>query len=79
MHFEVPDDIVARAEANASDLRIALALQLYADNRIDHADACRLAALSIHEFNHELLIRGLSVQQYGPARRSPRRIRQPAG
>ena len=69
MHLDVPDDILRRAEANAGDLRAALAVQLYTDNRIDHADACRLAGVSPSVFNRELLARGLSVQQYDSARR----------
>jgi len=69
MHLDVPDDILRRAEANAGDLRVALAIQLYADNRIDHADACSLAGVPAAVFNRELLARGLSVQQYDNARR----------
>lgn len=64
MQIDVPDDIVRRAEANGTDLRTALAVQLYADNRIDHADACRLAGISDSQFDRELLSRALSVQHY---------------
>ncbi len=39
VELSIPDDIVRRAEINATDIRIALALQLYVDNRIDHTDA----------------------------------------
>ena len=46
MKIEIPDDIVYRAEASALELRVALAVQLYSDNRIDHRDACRLAGVS---------------------------------
>ena len=69
MHLHVPDDIMRSAGINAGDLRIALAVQLYADNRIDHAEACRLADLTIGQFNGELLARALSIQQYpsGPS------------
>jgi predicted HTH domain antitoxin len=67
MHVEVPDDIVLRAEANEIELRVALAMQLYVDNRIDHADACRLADLPPVAFNRELLSRAVCVQQYPPA------------
>jgi predicted HTH domain antitoxin len=74
MQFEIPDDIVKRAETNGIELRIALAVQLYVDNRIDHADACRLANLPPTAFNRELLSRKIGVQQYPPAlgRRSKR-------
>ncbi len=66
MRIDVPEDIVVRAQANAAELRIALAVQLYADNRIDHTDACRLAGLNATEMNRELVMRALSIQQYPP-------------
>lgn len=77
MHVEVPDEIVRRAETNAAELRIALAVQLYADNRIDHADACRLADLPARAFNRELLSRAIGIQQYPTA--SPTQTRRTAG
>lgn len=64
MQLNVPDDIVQRGELSAGQLRLALAVQLYAGNRIDHADACRLADVSAGRLNRELLRLGLSVQQY---------------
>ena len=67
MHLEVPDDIVRHAEVNASDLLIAMAVQLYADNRIDHTDACRLSGLSLDEMNRELVDRDITIQLYPPA------------
>ena len=76
MQFSVPDDIANRAEANMLDLRIALAVQLYADNRIDYADACRLAELDPDAFNRELLARGLSVQQYPAVGKGSRTTRR---
>jgi predicted HTH domain antitoxin len=74
MQIEVPDDIVRRAEISSLDLYAALALQLYADNCIDHADACRLSGMSAAGFNRELLRRALSVQEY-PHRSATRLIR----
>ena len=73
MQVHVPDEIVRRAETNEIDLRIALAVQLYADNRIDHADACRLADLPPAAFNRELLARAVCVQQYPPVSPAPNR------
>ena len=64
MLLEISDHLVGRAETNASELVVLLAIQLYADNRIDHADACRLARLSPAEFNRELLHRHIVVQEY---------------
>ena len=69
MKIEVPDDIVFRAEACALELQIALAVQLYSDNRIDHRDACRLAGVSETSFNRELLCRHIGLQLY-PAQRT---------
>lgn len=64
MEIELSDEILSRAEVNKADLRIALAVQLYVDNKIDHTDACRLAGVSSIELNRELLWRGITVQQY---------------
>ena len=64
MLLNLPDDIVRRAEASATDLRVALAIQLYVDNRIDYTDACRLAGQSADEMSRELIGRGIGVQQY---------------
>ena len=68
MQIEIPDAIVRRAEANAGEIRLALAIQLYADNRIDYADAQQLAGLTRAAFNGELLSRAISIQQYPVAR-----------
>ena len=73
MVLDIPDDILRRGELGAADLRLALAVQLYADNRIDHADACRLAGTSAARLNRELVRLGLSVQEYPPERAQPRR------
>jgi len=64
MRLTIPKDIVRRAEATQADIRVALAVQLYCDNRLDHADACKLARLSSAQFNSELLARGITIQQY---------------
>jgi len=75
MQLELQDEIVRRAEASAGELRIALAVQLYADNRIDYDDACALARLPKDQFSRELILRQLSIQHYSirPAGQPPRR------
>lgn len=73
MQVTIPDDIVRRAQANALDVRLAVAIQFYADNRIDHDEACRLAGMAPVKFNRELLERKISVQQYPAANFRPRR------
>ena len=47
---------------------MAVAVEFYADNRIDHTDACRLANTSSERFNRELVRRGLGIQIYSPDR-----------
>ena len=64
MQLDVPDEIVRRAEANAGDLLLAIAITLYADNRIDYADACELAGVPSAVLDAELLRWALGVQQY---------------
>lgn len=66
MQIDVPDDILFNAEVNESDIRLAIAVQLYADNRIDHGEAVRLSGLGMTAFNSELLSRGITVQIYPP-------------
>ena len=73
MKLNLPDDIIARGELSEYDIRLALAIQLYADNRIDHADACRLADIPPAALNAALLAAGLSLQQYPALRRFPDR------
>lgn len=67
MQLMISDDILRQAEVGEADLRLALAIQLYADNRLDYARACTLADMPVREFSRELLSRGLSVQQYPDA------------
>ena len=71
MLFELPDDIVKHAEANKGDICLALAIQLYADNRIDYDDACKLSGLSSEALDRELIRRGITVIKYpAPSHRS---------
>jgi predicted HTH domain antitoxin len=66
MDLTIPDEIVQRAELTAGEARLAIAVQLYTDNRVDHTDACRLAGVPPAALNRELLRLGLGVQQYPP-------------
>jgi predicted HTH domain antitoxin len=75
MKIDIPADILYAAGANAADVRLAVAVQFYADNRIDHADACRLAGATPPQFNKELLARGMSIVQYPLAASTHRRRR----
>jgi len=64
MRLDVPNDIVRRAEATAGELLLAMAIQLYTDNRLDYSDARRLAELPTDVFNQELVRRNISINQY---------------
>jgi predicted HTH domain antitoxin len=66
MELEIPDIILRQAQLSGHDLYLALAVQLYADNRLDYAQAARLCQLEPALFDRELLRRGVSVQQYPP-------------
>lgn len=67
MNLELPDDVIRRAEMTARELRLALAVQLYADHRIDYHDACRLAQAVPALLDREFTRHGLSVLRYPPA------------
>ena len=69
MHFELPSEIVARAEISMADVRLAVAVQLYSDNRIDYGDALKLSGMGEPFFDQELLSRKLSIQKYPNFRR----------
>ena len=73
MELKIPDDILQRGQLGEGDVRMALAVQLYADNRIDHVDACRLAGVSAGRFNRALIRLGLSIQQYPVGLMGPKR------
>lgn len=66
MNLQLPDDILHRAEVTAAEVRLALAIQLYADHRIDHRDACQLAETVPGVLNRELTRRHISVQTFPP-------------
>ncbi len=75
MKLEVPNYIVRQAEMTKSELRLALAIQLYADNRIGHADALRLSGMAERAFDSELLSRGISIQKPRSPRQEQRKKR----
>ena len=64
MNLELPDDIVRRAEVTVREMRLMLAIQLYADHRISHRDACRLAEVLPDVFNRELTGRDIGIHVY---------------
>lgn len=74
MHVEVPDELLRKAQANAGDVLLAVAVEFYADNRIEYEDALRLAAVAPIELNRELVRRGISLQLYPNAQLSRRHV-----
>ncbi|RKY26362.1 MAG: hypothetical protein DRP83_04440 [Planctomycetota bacterium] len=64
MKLDLPDDILFSAEASSQELRLALALQLYSDSRVNYADACKLAEVAPGLFDRELARRDISVIRF---------------
>jgi predicted HTH domain antitoxin len=64
MKLELPDEVIRRAEVTTRELRLLLAVQLYADHRIDYHDACRLAEVVPSILDKELSLRNISVLRY---------------
>jgi predicted HTH domain antitoxin len=67
MKLELPDDVIQNAEITVRELRMSLAVQLYADHRIDYHDACRLAEVVPAVLDLELTERNISVLRYPKA------------
>jgi predicted HTH domain antitoxin len=64
MRVEIPQDILLRAEIDEEDVLLALAVQFYADNRVDYAEALALTGLDASQFNRELARRNISIHRY---------------
>lgn len=61
MALDLPEHILQQAELSAPELRLALAIQLYMDRRLDYHEARAVAELPRAAWNHELSRRDLSV------------------
>ena len=66
MKLDLSDDVIHRAEVTARELRLLLAVQLYAENRIDYHDACQLAEIVPALLDRELTLRNISILRYPP-------------
>jgi predicted HTH domain antitoxin len=66
MKLELPEEVIRRAEITARELRLLLAVQLYADHRIDYHDACRMAEVVPAILDRELSLRNISILRYPP-------------
>ena len=64
MKLDLPDDLLRRAEMSAGEMRLALAVQFYAEHRINYSDACHLAGVPAEILNRALAERDLSVVAY---------------
>ncbi|MBN1943630.1 MAG: hypothetical protein JW849_10090 [Phycisphaerae bacterium] len=73
MKLELSDEVIHRAEVTAKELRLLLAVQLYADHQIDYHDACRLAEVVPAVLDREMTRRGVSVLCYPPPMRQLRK------
>jgi len=72
MKLELPDNVMRRAGVTLRELRLAVAVQFYADHRLDYHDACRLAEVLPAVFDRELTRRNISILRYPPSSRQPR-------
>jgi len=73
MKLELPEEVIRRAEASSRELRLLLAVQLYADRRIDYHDACRLAEVVPAILDQELSLRNISILRYPPRAKQQRK------
>jgi predicted HTH domain antitoxin len=61
VNLELSDQLLREAEITEADVRLAVAVQLYADRRICFEDACRLGGLEASLLQRELIRRNISV------------------
>ncbi len=73
MKLELSDDVIHRAEVTMRELRLLVAVQLYADRRIDYHDACQLAEVVPAVLDRELTARNISILRYPPIFRQHRK------
>jgi predicted HTH domain antitoxin len=73
MKLELSDDVIHRAEVTMRELRLLVAVQLYADRRIDYHDACQLAEVVPAALDRELTARDISILRYPPILRQHRK------
>ncbi len=66
MKLELSDEVIHQAEASSRELRLLLAVQLYAERRIDYHDACQLAEVLPAVLDRELTARNISILRYPP-------------
>jgi predicted HTH domain antitoxin len=64
MQLDISNEVIRDSQLGALDLYLALACQLYADNRLDYAQALSLSKAAADTFNRELLRLGICVQRY---------------
>lgn len=51
-YLEIPQDVLDSAHLTMSELKVELAVSLYAQGRLSIGKACELASMSLWEFRH---------------------------
>jgi predicted HTH domain antitoxin len=64
MQIDLPDNVVNDAEISLREAQLALAIQLYADGRIDYTQARQIARVRARVLDQALAARNLSVVIY---------------
>lgn len=64
--FEIPDDILDSARLSIDELKVEMAVYLYAQGRLSIGKARELAGMSLWEFRHLLAARRIGPH-YGPS------------
>ncbi len=64
MQIDLPDNVVNDAEITLREAQLALAIQLYADGRVDYAQARQIAKVRARVLDQALAARNLSVVIY---------------
>lgn len=61
VYLELPDDILSSARLTVEEVRVELALTLYASGRLSVGKARELAAMPLWQFRQLLATRGIPV------------------
>lgn len=64
MNIDLPDRIASAAEITRREAQLALAIQLYADGRVDYEQAREIAQVRSRVLDQALAARNLSVVIY---------------
>jgi predicted HTH domain antitoxin len=64
--LDIPEELIRAAELTTREARLLLAVQLFADRRLSHRQACELAGVMPVLFNRALVQRDISLVDFPP-------------